>query len=696
MNNQLLNEDQNDLNNLNDSLKIKEELFINKIINNDITEKSKDKDFNTLNIDFPNDIIIKKNKNKNEKKFKLGLKKPKTATFKNFNNMNLKSIYFPIHKKIIIDNNIINNYIISKQNINKEKQKEKDKGKENKDMNIKEDKPININNENNIIIEEKKDNNNCNINKYITPHKDEEKSEENDNDNSHHTKKRKKLIRRIRREKNSNDKKIQKHQHQAKKEINEEIHMSDFKSQNKDKSLIEGEEDEIKDISIDLEINNSKDNNNNNNENNENNKNNENNIDEIKKNEVFDEFIKKDLENENINKKNNIKENISEDIIENFDYDYEIKNNEYKDNDEMKEKLDKQTFEKNSENEKSEIYQTEEDKNSTIDEEKRKDFFKTFLNSINKDFDFYNPLINKNPGNLYIKEYFIQQKNQNYKDMIKKFNRKTGKFNLFLNKAFSNKFLFKDQLYHNTSNTKESINNKTFDKSKKNLKDNLSNICHKLKEDIFSIKSVSNRYSNNKIKTPSIKKSKNFKKNYNSQNKHDILNTEGNLNIKNIFNFLINENEKFDKRLTPINYRKNKEQKNRIADLINDPYNPYSTIWPNRFLNINYNLGLNYKGIELGVPQLKIEKLKRKNLPPLYQRNKYINNGKFIFHTYSNGFNSNKKKDLINECKSKNKIENNSLEGININKNNLELNYNQRTITDYNDNTNKFIKKHFS
>ena len=104
-------------------------------------------------------------------------------------------------------------------------------------------------------------------------------------------------------------------------------------------------------------------------------------------------------------------------------------------------------------------------------------------------------------------------------------------------------------------------------------------------------------------------------------------------------------------------------------------------------MNINYNLGLNYKGIELGVPQLKIEKLKRKNLPPLYQRNKYINNGKFIFHTYSNGFNSNKKKDLIN---------NNSLKWININKNNLELNYNQRTITDYNDNTNKFIKKHFS
>ena len=147
------------------------------------------------------------------------------------------------------------------------------------------------------------------------------------------------------------------------------------------------------------------------------------------------------------------------------------------------------------------------------------------------------------------------------------------------------------------------------------------------------------------------------------------------------------ENEKIEKKLNHINFRRCSEPKNRIVDLLNDPHNPYSTIWPNRFLNVNYNMGIHYTDIEQGVPQLKIRNLKNKNLPPLYLRNKINNNTKSIFHTFSSWINLNQKstlKDLINEASGiKDNSRNNkkinvkiSNKVFNLYRNNTEGNYN--------------------
>ena len=56
----------------------------------------------------------------------------------------------------------------------------------------------------------------------------------------------------------------------------------------------------------------------------------------------------------------------------------------------------------------------------------------------------------------------------------------------------------------------------------------------------------------------------------------------------------------------------NYEQNDKKEDLFNLPYSPYSTLWSNKFLNINYNSGIHYTDIKHGVPQLKIKRLKKK------------------------------------------------------------------------------------
>ena len=55
--------------------------------------------------------------------------------------------------------------------------------------------------------------------------------------------------------------------------------------------------------------------------------------------------------------------------------------------------------------------------------------------------------------------------------------------------------------------------------------------------------------------------------------------------------------------------RRNKEQKNAIINSLNEPFNPYSPLFYNSILNTNYNVGLQYKGMERGVPHLQMKKL---------------------------------------------------------------------------------------
>ena len=228
---------------------------------------------------FANNLSKNEELNKEEnckgEKLKMLITKPKSALFKNLKSANLNqfSHHNPFQKKFLIDTNIIKydlNDILNGNNIDKSELKKslllealieklKQKNENNgiiQQKKKKKEKKEKLN-KNKIIEIKGKENNKDNksidkINKekdgeYITPKKDEEEKEENDN--KQHDKERI-IIRIVRREKNNKEKKKkEKHQHQAKKEINEEENMSNFKSQNKDKSSIEVEYEEVVDES---------------------------------------------------------------------------------------------------------------------------------------------------------------------------------------------------------------------------------------------------------------------------------------------------------------------------------------------------------------------------------------------------------------------------------------------------------------
>jgi hypothetical protein len=300
------------------------------------------------------------------------------------------------------------------------------------------------------------------------------------------------------------------------------------------------------------------------------------------------------------------------------------------------------------------------------------------------------------PGELYHKEV---REYQNNKEMMKNY-RKKEKYNLFLNKVFSNKIIFKEKssILLNNSNSRENIGNNVLKNFKKLLKINLTRNSHKLKQNNYSLKSISNEYLINRfINTSPINKKKNYFK-----EKCEIIDSK--LNVQNIIKCILEkEDEKIEKKLNPINSRRCSEPKNRIVDFLNDPHNPYSTIWPNRFLNVNYNMGIHYTDIEQGVPQLKIKNLKNKNLPPLYLRNKINNTTKSIFHTFSSGFNLNQKSTSnasnneasgINDNASNNNKINDKINNkvFNLYRNNTEANYNSYISKE----TNIFTKNNLS
>ena len=209
---------------------------------------------------------------------------------------------------------------------------------------------------------------------------------------------------------------------------------------------------------------------------------------------------------------------------------------------------------------------------------------------------------------------------------MKKYNRKTGTFDIFINKNNINKIL-KEEMYQDS--LKENINNNTIENFRKLPNDIITKKIPKLKDNNFCINNnFSNKYLTNTINTSTsrINNKKIIKKNNSHKNRR--INTEININLKkknniqDLIDFVLdnNDNDKKNKKLNPINKRKNSEQ-NKIIDNVLDPYNPYSTIWPNKFLNINYNSGIRFAETEQGVPQLRIKKLKKQNLPPLSYRN---------------------------------------------------------------------------
>ena len=699
-----LNRDISNLKKQNKGINIYEEP-LKAFSNIEFFKKSKNKNLNNLNYNNLNELNLEKNIKDN--KFNKTVTNINHTFYKNYKNMNLKTICSPFQKKLMIFKNI------TELNINKNKKhKNTSNQKDYKDNYLKE----NFINKN-LINEENKDNNkyfkernefkkDIKLKGFIKRinYKNEEyelskteesnedgnkmgKEEDNkinkeekiekyitlkDEDNSRENKNRKK-------EKNYKSKNKKKHHKEGEYENCKELLLSDIKRTDKYKTLVEEEEEEVEEEDKEEILN----------------KHNK----EIEKKNKYstesDNAIDEDDSSKNIEKeeKNEIKEDESGSQYkkkENFPL--MKKNKKIKNKKNEKEKIKKEKKEelelkiKSLEEYKSDI--------SLEKEGQKKESFISYLAPLNKNSNNYNPLINKNSKDIYNKEFFDCQ---NYKDIMRKFNGKAGKFNLFLNKAFSNHFLFKDKniIYqiNSNSNSKEDLINNTFENSKRFSKENLSINTHSLRNKFFSTKSsFSNNVLVNIINTSSIKKKNYLKKNYSQNNKLLIVKTESNSNLQNKNRFTLEKGyETINIKMNTINSPKCSE-KNKIINFLNDPKIPYSTNWANKFLNVNYNKGLQYTDLEKGVPQLKIKKLKKKNLPPLYQRNKYKNDEKLISHTFSSGFISNRNKkfkteyneiyDYSNNSKSKREL--NTKDRVKIHRNNSESNYKSIKLIDTN------------
>ena len=151
-----------------------------------------------------------------------------------------------------------------------------------------------------------------------------------------------------------------------------------------------------------------------------------------------------------------------------------------------------------------------------------------------------------------------------------------------------------------------------------------------------------NSNSNRKLIPKRIEK-RSITKKTNSEEKREIT-------LNEMMQFLLeNESEvnSLKKPLSnPINFRKATKQKNKILNSLNDPFNPYSVLFYNNMLYNNYNVGIHFRNIKQGVPNLRIKKMKGNNLPPLFCGNNL--DEKIMSNTYSTNFNSsNKKKNII-------------------------------------------------
>ena len=510
-----------------------------------------------INLKFESSKEMNNEKEHNNKKLS---KKPKSAIFNKLREYNLKAICTPHNKKIKLDKN--------KNDENEDDNSEK----ENQNINIKQEYFIN----NNIFDQKKNNGNKYHLDEKLKIIKEIEKSntDEVEEDNTHHEKG-KNIKRIIRKQKFI---KARKHQHHEKKEKSEQIDISDYIPQVKDKYLIEEEIEKIK-------------------------------------NEEKTKYINTEYNTGN--------------LLEKIDKEYNKRKNGVNDIKEevLNEKLIEQKGKENN---------------------KEKDFFKALnLNILNDNYNSnnLNSLINNNKFEGEIKEYNNCQKSK------KNYNKKIGKFNLFLNKAFSNKFLFKDEknLYSTNSKLNTNVNNINLDKIRLLLKDNISRNNQKSKNNYFSPKSFSNRHMTTTIQTLSVNRKRNsfrsFRKNNSHNNKRNNK-IEPNLSIRDMINCISNQKK--------MSY----EQNDKKEDLLNLPYSPYSTLWSNKFLNINYNVGIHYTDIKHGVPQLKIKKMKKKNLPPLYLTNsKFKSNKDKIFNTCSSkqkNYDLNMEINRINDYKNKN------------------------------------------
>jgi hypothetical protein len=271
----------------------------------------------------------------------------------------------------------------------------------------------------------------------------------------------------------------------------------------------------------------------------------------------------------------------------------------------------------------------------SLDKRPNNKYDKDFLKK-NNDFQ---PKIYKHPEKVYLKEVFEYNGNR---EKMRKYNKRTGLFDMYLNRTRTNKFYInanKEENNINNNNEKENLNNrlKTSNNSLSSKKGNNESGQYK-KKNLFINLNRGNSTGNN----------------YRNENNNKLNNKNANddeISLDEMINFVLEkENEKKKKKFNitsnAINSRKALEQKKQIVYSLNDPYNPYSALFYNNMLGSNYNVGMHYNYYEQGVPHLRIKKFKKSSLPPVNKESN-INKERILNNTYSSGFNFNKKKKMI-------------------------------------------------
>jgi len=295
------------------------------------------------------------------------------------------------------------------------------------------------------------------------------------------------------------------------------------------------------------------------------------------------------------------------------------------------------------------------------------EFYKTYIinleNKKNKNHEeeeikkYYNfmPMINKHPENIYLKAISNYRIN---KEKLKNYNKRKGLFDIRLNRPRTNKFFISMENRENSDITddKEELINK-MKTNNKNLHSRNNN--NELKKNFFHEKKISLKigrgnstiYSYRKMNNPLMKS---FHKKFstydlsshrknNSKKEYKFIKKENNeeITLDEMVNYLCEKkNDKLGQRKGEIsnqnNSRKNDndEQKNKIFNSLNEPLNPYSPLFYNNILNLNYNAGIQYKGMERGVPHLEIKNLKKPSLPLLSSKIS-LNKERLISNTFS-------------------------------------------------------------
>ena len=314
------------------------------------------------------------------------------------------------------------------------------------------------------------------------------------------------------------------------------------------------------------------------------------------------------------------------------------------------------------------MLKSEEIKNNDNEKkDKEREFITSYINSLDKKKKEFTPNIYRHPEKIYLKAINDYQTN---KEKMKKLFKKNGHFDLVLNRTKESKYYINAENKEEHTNTNVNLsnnklkssfnNNNEINVSKSNFQKkklliklgrgystgnshlNAYKSPIKVQNNIFSINSNPNR----KISSNTTEKRNNSltKKNINSDEKRET-------SLNEMVQFLL-ENEKEVNNLkkpiiaNPINHRKADKQKNKIINSLNDPCNPYSVLFYNNMLYNNFNVGMHYRNIKQGVPNLRIKKIKTNNLPPIFCGNNFEE--RMMANTFTTNFNSsNKKKNVV-------------------------------------------------